>query len=386
MHLLSQMMKHVTERDGVDAAGDGQQQPTAGAAQPRESLTNLANRHPRILYAANGERAGRAGLAARKTAAKKKSLKRGAEPDSRGLQPAEVAAGPIPEGVTELEGKVSEAGGETLARFRDPVGGAWLLLAALPLARVAPTPFQRDLSDAHVKRLAEVIDKVGIFLDPVIAVPAPAGASGEARFWSPNGYHRMSALKRMGVRSINAIVSPDFGLAYRILALNTEKAHGTKERSLEAMRMARSLAEVDPRARESDFALELEEGSLITLGFAYEARPRFAGGAYAAVLKASDALLAQPLSAVLELRQARAERLLAIDERVGEQIAALKERGFESPYLRNFVVARIRPFRPRGRPAPDPDELLEHMEKAAEKFDAGKIKADQVARSAGGAE
>jgi ParB family chromosome partitioning protein len=325
-------------------------------------------------------------LAARKTAAKKKSRKAGAEPDSRGLEPAEVAAGTLPEGVTELEGKVSEAGGATLARYRDPLGGAWLLLAALPLSRVAPTPFQRDLSDAHVKRLAEVIDKVGIFLDPVIAVPAPAGVSGEARFWSPNGYHRMSALKRMGVRSITAIVSADFGLAYRILALNTEKAHGTKERALEAMRMARSLAEVDPLGRESDFTLELEDGSLVTLGFAYEARPRFAGGAYAAVLKASDALLAQPLPAVLELRQARAERLLAIDERVGELIAALKERGFESPYLRNFVVARIRPFRPRGKPAPEPDELLEHMEKAAEKFDAGKIKADQVARSAGGAE
>ena len=94
----------------------------------------------------------------------------------------------------------------------------------------------------------------------------------------------------------------------------------------------------------------------------------------------------KPLPAVLDLRQARAERLLAIDERVGELITALKERGFESPYLRNFVVARIRPFRPRGKPAPEPDELLEHMEKAAEAFDAGKIKADHVARSAGGPE
>ena len=92
------------------------------------------------------------------------------------------------------------------------------------------------------------------------------------------------------------------------------------------------------------------------------------------------------MPAVLELRKARAERLLAIDERVGELITALKQRGFESPYLRNFVVARIRPFRPRGKPAPEPDELLEHMEKAAEKFDVGKIKADQLARSGGGAE
>jgi hypothetical protein len=49
-------------------------------------------------------------------------------------------------------------------------------------------------------------------------------------------------------------------------------------------------------------------------------------------------------------------------------------------------VARIRPFRPRGRPAPAADELLEHMEKAAARFDASKIRGDQIARSGGGGE
>jgi hypothetical protein len=47
------------------------------------------------------------------------------------------------------------------------------------------------------------------------------------------------------------------------------------------------------------------------------------------------------------------------------------------------VVARLRPFRPRGKPAPDADALLEHMEKAAAKFDAAKIREDQVARAGG---
>ena len=50
------------------------------------------------------------------------------------------------------------------------------------------------------------------------------------------------------------------------------------------------------------------------------------------------------------------------------------------------MVARIRPFRARGKPAPDAEALLEHMEQAAAKFDAGKIKASQVAKSAGSAE
>ena len=95
---------------------------------------------------------------------------------------------------------------------------------------------------------------------------------------------------------------------------------------------------------------------------------------------------ARVLAAEAPAVRAEVERLLAIDDRVAEIIAALKDRGFDSPYLRNFVVARIRPFRPRGKPAPDADALLDHMERAAEKFDAGKVRSEQVAKTAGGGE
>ncbi len=317
--------------------------------------------------------------------AARRSRRKQAEAASLGLQPAEVLKGAAPAEIEALEQRVRDAGGELLARYREPLGGRWLALVALPLERVAPTPFQRDLSDAHVKRLEDAIRRLGTFLDPIIVVPAPESAQdGAARFWTPNGYHRLSALQRMGARSITALLSPDPALAYRILALNTEKAHALKERALEAMRMARGLAELDASRPESDFQLELEDGSLVTLGCAYQARPRFAGGAYAPAVKASDAFLNQPIGEALEVRGRRAERLLAIDDRVGEIIAELKQRGFESPYLRNFVVARIRPFRPRGKPAPGPDALLDHMEQAAAKFDIGKVRADQLAKTAGG--
>ncbi len=284
-------------------------------------------------------------------------------------------------GLVALAARVESIGGAVLGRYRDPLGGRPLLLAALPTETVAPTPFQRDLSDVHVKRLEGVISAVGIYLDPVIAVAAPEGA--ETAFWTPNGYHRLTALRRLGARSLTALVSPDPALAYRILALNTEKAHNTRERALEAVRMARGLADLDPSRREEDFALELEDGSLVTLGCAYEARPRFAGGAYAPVLKASDAFLGLPVPEALARRGARAERLLAIEDRVAAIAEELRSRGFDSPYLRNFVVARIRPFRPRGSPAPDADSLLEHMAEAAERFDAANVKAGQIAKVAG---
>jgi ParB family chromosome partitioning protein len=321
-------------------------------------------------------------VAARK---KKATRRKKAEPASAGLSPAEVAGGTPPAELRELERAVAAAGGEVLSRYRDPLGGRWLALAALPLSRIAPTPFQRDLSEPHAKRLAEMIERVGCFLDPVIAVPAP-DPEGEVRFWTPNGLHRLTALARLGARSTMALVSPDPALAYRILALNTEKAHNTRERALEAVRMARGLAEVDGRRPESEFALELEDGSLVTLGLAYEERPRFAGGAWAPTLRASDAFLELPLAKSLQVRGRRAERLLALDDRVAEIMAALRARGFESPYLRNFVVARLRPFRPRGKPAPDAEALLDHLERAAERFDPGKVRGDQLAKSAGAAE
>ena len=314
----------------------------------------------------------------KKTTRKKKKMAA-----SIGLDPSEVATTDAPPEMDDLTRHVQEAGGQLLAPYRDPLGGHWLALAAVPLERVAPTPFQRDLSDAHVKRLETAIEKVGTFLDPVLAVPAPPEA-GDVRFWTPNGLHRLSALKRLGAKTITVLASPDPTLAYRILALKTEQAHNTKERSLEAVRMARGLANLDPSSLESSFVLELEDGALITLGFAYEARARFAGGAYAPALRASDAFLDEPLPSALEIRHARAERLLAIDDLVTEIAKKLKERGFESPYLRNFVVARIRPFRPRGQPAPEAEALLDHMHQAAEKFDVGKIRADQIAKTAGG--
>jgi ParB family chromosome partitioning protein len=320
-------------------------------------------------------------MAARK---KKRATKKKA--GSVGITPAEMAERDAPAEVEALAGAVEDAGGEALARYRDPLGGHWLVLAALPVERVAATPYQRDLSEAHVKKLQGVIDRVGIFLDPVIAVRVAEGeaeAAEPVRFWTPNGHHRIAALKRMGAKSVTVLLSPDAGLAYKILALNTEKAHNLKERSLEALRMARSLAETDPKTKETAYELELEESQLVTLGFCYEQRPRFAGGAYNPAVRASDAFMDGPISKALETREARAERLLAIDDRVNEIIAGLKEKGFDSPYLRNFVVARIRPFVPRGKTPPDPDALLDHLEQKAAKFDLAKVKTDQLTRARG---
>ena len=126
---------------------------------------------------------------------------RKAKPGTKGLAPSacrlEQAVGPAAVALAAVE----NAGGYVVGLYRDPLGGHPTLLSILPIDKVDPTPFQRDLSDAHHKRLADVISKTGRFLDPIIAVVAPGG-----NFWTPNGLHRLEAMRRLGAKSITALV------------------------------------------------------------------------------------------------------------------------------------------------------------------------------------
>src|SRR5256886_3303507 len=155
-----------------------------------------------------------------------------------GLAAAELLAAAPPGEVAELHRAIEDDGGKVLAVYREPFGGRWLLMAALPIEKVAPTPYQRNLSETHVRKLEAVIGKLGRFLDPIIAVRAPQ--ESPARYWTPNGLHRLSAMKTLGAKSVTAIVVPEAAVAYQILALNTEKAHNLREKALEVIRMYRS--------------------------------------------------------------------------------------------------------------------------------------------------
>jgi ParB family chromosome partitioning protein len=303
-----------------------------------------------------------------------------AEKGSRGLTPGETASGTPSSEIDGLRRQIEADGGVVLGAFRDPLGGYWQVLASLPIDKVEPTPFQRDLSDAHVKRLAGVIDTLGRFLDPIIAVHNKKGI-----YWTPNGYHRLSAMKRLGARSIVALVLAEPEVAYKILALNTEKAHNLREKSLEVIRMARDLARLDTKP-ESAYALEFEEPAFLTLGVCYEKNGRFAGGAYHAVLKRIDEFSGEPLTRALAAREGRAARVMELEEAVSQAMKALKEKGFESPYLRAFVVARINPLRFHKGDKPSFDATIEKMIASARKFNAAAVKPEMLARAGGGPE
>jgi ParB family chromosome partitioning protein len=316
------------------------------------------------------------------TAAKKASKrprKKKVEPGSIGLTARETAEGEPPQALRDVVERIEAAQGAVLAPYREPLEAHWVVLAALPLERVEPTPYQRELSKAHADKLVGVIPKVGRFLDPIIAVPHEDG------FITPNGMHRLSAMRTLGARAITALVVPEHEVAYRILALNTEKAHNLRDKALEVVRLFRALAESAGKKHETEYTLEFETPGLITLGFCYEQNGRFSGGAYAPVVNRCEQFHDEALEDTLPVREARAQKLLALDVVVNDAVQRLKDSGFHSGYLKPVVVARINPLRfvklEEGQ-RPDFDKTIARMIASAQKFDPSKVKAGDFALAA----
>jgi ParB family chromosome partitioning protein len=311
--------------------------------------------------------------------AKKRPVRRRkkAAPKSVGLSPLETREVRDARAL-DLARDVEADGGAVLATYREPFGGLPVLLTALPLDKVEPTPFQRDPSKPHVARLMNVIETLGRFLDPIIAVRQ------DGTYWTPNGNHRLQALRKLGAQTIVALLVPDPDVAFKILALNTEKAHNLKEKSLETIRMARALATSASDRAERSFAFEFDQPPFLTLGAAYEKRPRLSGGAYNPLLRRIDDFLDLPMPKALAERERRAARLLAIDDDVAGIVDKLKARGLTSPYLRPFVVARINPIRFSTSTEFDFDDVLDRMQRSAGKFKVEKIRQEDVVRAGGG--
>lgn len=324
---------------------------------------------------------------AKKAGRKARSPKLAPSATKRGLSAAEVALPLDHPDVAPVVDLVTKAGGAPLGAYREPLGGRPLLLASLPFSAVQPTPFQRDLSPTHAKKLAGAIEATSAFLDPLIVVRGEDG-----RFWTPNGRHRLAAAKVLGLKQITVLISPDESLSYRILALNTEKAHNLKDKSLEVVRMARNLAKRESSRTETSLAAEFEAAELLTLGLVYEQNLRFGGGAYSPVLKKVDRLTTKTLPVGLREREGYARRLLEIDAEVKRIVAELQARGMKSPYLRSYVVARINPVRFHKmkagdkKPAMPIAQALLRMLAAAKKFDLNKVNMSDLAFVAAGAE
>jgi ParB family chromosome partitioning protein len=318
-------------------------------------------------------------MATAKKAAKKKGAtkrkRKGVSIQATTLSAAELPILELTPELKQLADGVVADGGAVIGAYKEPLGGQSLMLVSVPIEKVSPTTFQRDVSDAHVRKLVRAMDKTRRFLDPLILVRK------DGQYLTPNGNHRLTALRELSARAIVGLLVPEISVAYQILALNIEKAHNLRERALEVVRIVHDLSK--EQRSEEDMELELEEPSLITLGFGYEQRGRLAGGAYHPVLRKVDSWIKGPFSASIPERERRAEVLLGLDDAVNEAVARLKEAGLTSPYLKSFVVARVNPLRFIKGDLPSYDELLTGMTKRARGMKTDKIKPFDLARSGG---
>ena len=278
---------------------------------------------------------------------------------------------------TTLAEQVEHDGGHVLALYREPVGDHWQIFCLLPLERVEASPYQRDLSPTHVKRLTEAVKKLDRFVDPVVALSPRPGV-----YWTPNGNHRRTALQKLKAEYLPAILVVEPEVGYHILPLNTEKAHNLKEKSLEVIRMYRGLAAEEPTSTEESWAFQFELPHYITLGLLYEGNKRFAGGAFAPILRRVDKFLKATLRKGLEEREERAALVRATDEALGVVVARIKKRGISHPYVKNYVLARTTPLTRARKTLPSFDQTFRKLRENLAEFDVGKVRYEDIQRSA----
>ena len=277
----------------------------------------------------------------------------------------------------ELASQIERDGGRVLAIYQEPVGEHWQIFGLLPRARCEASPYQRDLSPTHVKRLTESIKRLDRFVDPIVAISPRPGV-----YWTPNGNHRRAVLDKLKTDVIPVILVVEPEMLFEVLPLNVEKAHNLKEKSLEVIRMYRALVKEEPDTTEEKWAAQFESAHFITLGMLYEENRRFAGGAFAPILKRVDKFLKGSLPTALVEREERAAKVKAADEALAKAVAALKKRGINHPYVKNYVLARTSPLTRARKTLPSFDQTFSKLRSAIEGFDVAKVNYQDIQRAA----
>jgi ParB family chromosome partitioning protein len=228
-----------------------------------------------------------------------------------------------------------------------------------------------------VKRLTEAVKRLDRFVDPIVAVSPRPGV-----YWTPNGNHRRTVLDKLKAEMVPAILVAEPEVAFQVLPLNTEKAHNLKEKSLEVIRMYRGALAEQPTSTEEDWVFQFESAHLITLGLLYEQNKRFAGGAFAPILRRVDKFLKTGLRKGLEEREERAALVRAADETLASVVAKVKKRGINHPYVKNYLLARTTPLTKARKTLPSFEQTFKKLRDNLEAFDVSKVRYDEIQRSA----
>ncbi len=255
--------------------------------------------------------------------------------------------------------KVVEADGvEILCVYEEPYSGKLQLFCNFPIEMVKPAPFQREISTTHMQRIAEVISKIERYIDPIVVI-----RTDEGEYWTPNGTHRLEAMKFLGKQKITGVLIPEKEVANFILALNTEKAPNLKEKSLEVIKLYKQIMGKMPQTYESEFSFQFEEACFITFGLLYEENPRFSGSSFHSFVTKIDEFLEMPFIEAIEERKNRKEKVKELFETIVEKEKELQERGINIPFVRQYIVSKANPYK---RLRKIPDEFYTAMNKMIE--------------------
>jgi ParB family chromosome partitioning protein len=276
-----------------------------------------------------------------------------------------------------LAAQVERDGGKTLAVYAEPVGDHWQIFCLLPRERVEASPYQRDLSPTHVKRLTETIKRLDRFVDPIVVISPKPGV-----YWTPNGNHRRAVLDKLRTEFVPAILVVEPETVFEVLPLNVEKAHNLKEKSLEVIRMYRALVRDEPSTTEESWQHQFESAHFITLGLLYEENKRFAGGAFAPILRRVDKFMKLTLPKGLGERRDRAALVREADLALGEVVTKIKKRGINHPYVKNYVLARTTPLTRARKTLPPFEQTFKKLRENLAAFDISKVRYDDIQRSA----
>ncbi len=241
----------------------------------------------------------------------------------------------------EWTASVSTTGPDDGFGFKDPATRRNLVFATVPMTKLDVISHQRKASGPHVARVLDSIERIG-FLAPIVVVESP----DDGPYLIIDGQHRFLAAKELGLRKLPVVIVPR-DVAHRMLALNVEKEPNIRERASVALSIYREIAETKPSMTEEDPAVidSVQHAHYVTLGFAYAESGRLAGSAYESMLRKCDGFMDAPLAETIEMREARAARVVEAHGLVKAITDKLKELGTWHEFATAQIISYANPLK-----------------------------------------
>src|SRR6267143_4950623 len=229
--------------------------------------------------------------------------------------------------------------------LKDPLKRQPLTITVARKADLEVIGHQRKPRPAHLKALSASIERMG-FITPLVAVKR------DGKYVIIDGQHRFRAGVEMGIKEFPIVVVPE-KLARRMMSLNIEQSLNIRERSTIALSIYREMIEESPLRGEDDGEVvdAIETAHLLTLGLAYEGSGRLAGSAFEPILKKCDGFLDRPLKEAYEVREERAEKVLAAAKCVKAVEDALKAEGAWHSMARYQIISYANPTKRARKPS-----------------------------------